>query len=39
MYAAKEVQAMLQEAGFSDSSIVYSKGFRMPKIMTACAVK
>lgn len=39
LYTGKEVQAMFQEAGFSESSITYSKGFMMPKLMIACAKK
>lgn len=38
-YSGKEMKAMFKEAGFSESSITYSKGFGMPKIMTARAVK
>ena len=38
-YTGKEMQAMFQEAGFSESSITYSKAFRMPKSMIAQAVK
>lgn len=39
LYTGKEMQAMFQEAGFSESSITYSKGFKMPKLMTARAAK
>ena len=39
LYTEKEMQAMFQEAGFSESSITYSKGFMMPKPMIACAKK
>ena len=37
LYTGKEMQAMFQEAGFSESSITYSTGFMMPKLMIACA--
>jgi len=30
---------MFGEAGFSESSIAYSKGFMMPKLMIARALK
>jgi ubiquinone/menaquinone biosynthesis C-methylase UbiE len=39
LYTGKEMQAMFQEAGFSESSITYSKGFMMPKLMIASAMK
>ena len=39
LYTGKELQAMFQEAGFSESSITHSKGFMMPKLMIACAMK
>ncbi len=39
LYTGKEMQAMFQEAGFSESSIVYSNGFMMPKLMIARAQK
>jgi len=39
LYTGKEMQAMFQETGFSESSITYSKGFMMPKVMIACAKK
>ncbi|NQE05902.1 putative arsenite methyltransferase [ANME-1 cluster archaeon GoMg1] len=39
LYTGKEMQAMFQEVGFSESSITYSKGFMMPKLMIACAKK
>ena len=39
LYTEKEMQAMFQEAGFLESSITYSKGFMMPKLMIACAKK
>jgi len=39
LYTGKEMQAMLQEAGFSESSITYSKGFKMPKLMIASAIR
>ena len=39
LYTGKEMQAMFQETGFSESSITYSRGFMMPKLMIACAKK
>jgi len=39
LYTGKEVQAMFKEAGFSENFITYSKGFGMPRIMIASAVK
>ena len=39
LYTGKEMQAMFQEAGFLESSITYSKGFMMPKLMIASAKK
>jgi len=39
LYTGKELQTMFQEAGFSESSITYPKGFMMPKLMIACAKK
>ena len=39
LYTGKEMQAMIQEAGFSERSITYSKGFMMPKLMIASAIK
>jgi SAM-dependent methyltransferase len=39
LYTGKEMQAMFQEAGFSESSITYSKGFMMPKLMIAYTKK
>jgi ubiquinone/menaquinone biosynthesis C-methylase UbiE len=39
LYTGKEMQDMFKKAGFSESSITYSKGFRMPKLMIARAVK
>lgn len=39
LYTGKEMQAMFQEAGFSESSITYSKGFMMPKLMITLAGK
>lgn len=39
LYTGKEMQVMFQEAGFSESFITYSKGFRMPKLMIARVVK
>ena len=34
-----EVRSMMQEAGFSNISIVYKKGLGTPKIMLACGTK
>jgi len=39
LYTGKEMQSMFQAAGFLESSIAYSKGFMMPKLMIARAVK
>lgn len=39
LYTGKEMQARFQEVGFSESSLTYSKGFMMPKLMIACAIK
>ncbi len=39
LYTGKEMQAMFQEAGFRESSIIYSKGFKTPKLMIASAIK
>ncbi len=38
LYTGKEMQAMFQEAGFSESSITYSGGFMMPKLTIASAI-
>ena len=39
LYTGKEMQAMFQETGFRETSITYSKGFKMPKLMIVSAVK
>ena len=39
LYTGREMQAMFKEAGFRESSIAYSKGFGMPRLMIASAVK
>jgi len=39
VYTENEVRAMMKEAGFSHISITYAKGFMMPKMMIARAVK
>jgi SAM-dependent methyltransferase len=39
LYTGNEMQARFQEVGFSESSLTYSKGFMMPKLMIACAIK
>ena len=39
LYTGKEIQAMFQEAGFSESSITYSKGFKGHKIIIVRGIK
>ncbi len=39
MYKEEDMRTMLKEAGFSDISINYAKGLKMPKMMIACGVK
>jgi len=39
LWTADDVRTMLSEAGFSDISITYGKGFMMPKMMIARGVK
>ena len=39
LYTGKEMQAMFQETGFSESSVTYARGFMMPKLMIASAKK
>ena len=39
LYTSKEIQAMFQEAGFSESSITYSKGFKGHKIIIVRGIK
>ena len=39
LWREDEVRAMMEEAGFSDISIAYAKGLKMPKLMMASAVK
>jgi SAM-dependent methyltransferase len=39
MYKEEDVRTMLKEAGFSEISINYAKGLKMPKMMIACGVK
>lgn len=39
IWTGDDVKAMLKEAGFSDISITYAKGPKMPKMMIARAVK
>ncbi|MBA7653521.1 2-methoxy-6-polyprenyl-1,4-benzoquinol methylase [subsurface metagenome] len=39
MWTGDDVRVMLKEAGFSDISITYAKGLKMPKMMIARAVK
>ncbi len=39
MYTEDEVRVMMKETRFSDISITYAKGFMMPKMMIARAVK
>ena len=39
LWTEDEVQSMMKDAGFSDVSIVYTKGLKMPKMMLVSAVK
>ena len=39
MWTEDDIRATLKEAGFSDISITYAKGLKMPKMMIARAVK
>lgn len=39
MYTEGEARAMMKEAGFSEISITYAKGFMMPKMMVVRGVK
>jgi ubiquinone/menaquinone biosynthesis C-methylase UbiE len=39
IWSEADVRNMFKEAGFSDISITYVKGFMMPKMMIACALK
>lgn len=39
LWTGDDVRAMMKEAGFSESSLTYAKGFKMPKQMIARAVK
>lgn len=39
LWTEDEVRAMMKEAGFSEISITYAKGLKMPKLMIASAVK
>lgn len=39
LWTEGDVRTMMEEAGFSDISIAYAKGLKMPKMMTVSAVK
>ena len=39
LWTEDEVRNMMKDAGFSDVSIAYAKGLKMPKMMTVSAVK
>ncbi|RLC67532.1 MAG: hypothetical protein DRH97_04705, partial [Chloroflexi bacterium] len=39
LWTEDDVRAVMKEAGFSDISITYGKGLKMPKLMVASAVK
>lgn len=39
LWTEDDVRAMMREAGFSEISTTYAKGFKMPKIMITRAVK
>ncbi len=39
IWTEEEVRTMMKEGGFSDISITYGKGLKMPKLMVASAVK
>jgi len=39
LWTEDDVRAMMQDAGFLGLSITYAKGLKMPKMMTASAVK
>jgi ubiquinone/menaquinone biosynthesis C-methylase UbiE len=39
LWAEPDVRALFDEAGFSDTTITYARGFTMPKMMIACGVK
>ena len=39
LWTEDDVRAVMKEAGFSDISITYRKGLKMPKLMIASAVK
>lgn len=39
LWTEDDVRAVMKEAGFSDISITYGKGLKMPKLMIASAVK
>ena len=39
IWTEEDVRTMMKEAGFSDISITYGKGLKMPKLMIASAVK
>lgn len=39
IWTEEDVRTMMKGAGFSDISITYGKGLKMPKLMIASAVK
>ena len=39
VWTGNDVRTLFKEAGFSDPTITYAKGFMMPKIMIACGIK
>lgn len=39
LWTEADARALMEEAGFSEISIIYAKGFKMPKMMTVCALK
>ena len=39
LWTENDIQSMMTEAGFSDVSITYAQGFKMPRMMLAHAVK
>ena len=39
LWTENDVRTMMKDAGFSDISIAYAKGLKMPKMMTISAVK
>ena len=39
LWTESDIQSMMTEAGFSDVSLTYAQGFKMPRMMLAYAVK